>query len=371
MLIFDRAELRQPPRQTRDGYLVAVAHVARTGIQEYTGDELGRPEMKVVRVYRPPEEVFAKDSLASYAHKPVTLGHPSALVDASTWADVSKGHMGEQVARDGEFVAVPLVLMDSKAISALGDGKKPGTRELSMGYTADIVFEAGVTDAGESFDAKQTNIRINHLALVDRARGGAALRIGDDTPPSRKPPMSDNLRTVMVDGIPVATTDAGATVIDSLQRRLADAATAAAAANTAHNSALALKDAELAKLQAKLDDTASKVIDAAALDARVNARAALIATAKAIVDGDYNGKSDAEIRRAVVVAKLGDAAVKDKPQAYVDARFDILAESTSTAGATDPFRSAVRDNATRQPVNDGYAGYLAYLNGTDTNKGAN
>lgn len=32
-------------RRTADGYLVADAKVARTGVQEYLGSELGRPDM--------------------------------------------------------------------------------------------------------------------------------------------------------------------------------------------------------------------------------------------------------------------------------------------------------------------------------------
>ena len=37
--------------------------------------------------------------------------------------------------------------------------------------------------SGEEYDAIQTNLHMNHLALVDKARGGDKLRIGDQGNP--------------------------------------------------------------------------------------------------------------------------------------------------------------------------------------------
>src|SRR5690606_660304 len=90
-----------------------------------------------------------------------------------------------------------------------------------------------------------------------------------------------------------------------------------------HNAVIAAKDQQIAKLEAERDSLQGKVLSDADLDKRVQARADLIATAKSIHDADYTGKSDADIRKAVVVGKLGDAAVQGKSEAYIDARFDI------------------------------------------------
>ena len=357
-------------RRTGDGYLVADAKVARTGIQQYLGAELGRPDMPVVRVYRPEAEVFSQDAMRSYAHRPVTVDHPAKMVDATTWKGVAAGQTGEDVVRDGQCVRVPLVLMDAAAIQAYEAGK----RELSMGYTAEIVFQDGTTPDGQPYDAVQTQLRMNHLALVDRARGGAELRIGDgrtpgdqdrgaNNPPTEKSTMSNtNTRTVMVDGLSVETTDAGAQAITKLQQQVQDGAQALADAKTAHAAELADCDAKLAKAEAERDAAEAKVLTDAALDARVQARADLVTAAKAIHDADYAGRSDAEIRKAVVVAKLGDAAVARKPEAYIDARFDILVEDSKK----DPVARAMRDGATpRQAVNDnGYAESVAAFNRT-------
>jgi hypothetical protein len=78
MLLFDTLTLDAGAkvRFTNEGYMVAVPRVARSGIQLYSGREVGKPEMKVVRVFRPEDEVFNKDSMHSYAHKPLTNDHP-------------------------------------------------------------------------------------------------------------------------------------------------------------------------------------------------------------------------------------------------------------------------------------------------------
>lgn len=367
MFLTDRVSV-SAPRRTADGYLVADAKVARTGIQEYLGAELGRPDLPIVRVYRPPEEVFAQDAMHSYAYRPVTVEHPSQMVDASTWKAVSAGQTGAEVVRDGEFVRVPLVLMDAAAIKAYESGK----RELSMGYSAEIVFRDGVTPDGQPYDAVQTQLRMNHLALVDRARGGKELRIGDGRAPggtdlravnpTRNPTMSDTkTRTVMVDGLPVECTDAAAIAIDKLQRQLNDAQAASQRQATEHATLIAAKDAEIAKRDATIDDLKAKVLTDAALDARVQARADLLAQAKAIHDADYRGKSDAEVRKLAVVGKLGDAAIAGKTDAYIEARFDILADA---AKPTDPVVQALRDGrpAQHRAFNDnGYAASVADL----------
>lgn len=167
--------------------------------------------------------------------------------------------------------------------------------------------------------------------------------------------MADTLRTVVVDGLSVQTTDQGAQAIEKLiqdrvavQAKLSDA-------EKAHGEALAAKDAELAKKDAEIDDIKGKVLDEAALDARVQARSDLIATAKSIVaDVKTDGVTDAEIRKAVVLAKRGEG-VKDKSQAYVDAAFDLLAEDA--AKNADPLRQVAKDGARQQTNDNGQAAY--------------
>ncbi|WP_223566927.1 DUF2213 domain-containing protein [Agrobacterium tumefaciens] len=336
-------------RRTADGYLIAEAKSVRTGIQLYSGDEVGKPEMQVVRVYRPADQVFADASLQSFTHAPVTMNHPDEAVTADNWKELAVGEVSTAAKKDGEWVHLPLILKDAKAIAEVEAGK----RELSAGYTCELVWGDGVTPDGQQFDATQTNIKINHLAVVTRARAGSQARIGDGASWGAAPFIPDHnpkketimtLKTVTVDGIPVEVTDQGAVVIGTLQTRLADANAKAEKAEAAHTAAIAAKDAELAKKDAELDDIKGKVLSDADLDKRVQERADLIAVANVIAkDVKTTGLSDAAIRKAVVAAKLGDAAIAGKADAYIDARFDILAEDAKKEAGADPFARVLSD----------------------------
>lgn len=134
------------------------------------------------------------------------------------------------------------------------------------------------------------------------------------------------LRKIMLDGLEVEVTDAGAAAITKLQKTIADMAAKAEETEEEGKKKLAAKEVELAKKDAEIADTKAKVLDAAALDALVKDRADLVAKAKAIkADVVTDGKSPAEIKKAVVVAMRG-ADMTTKPDAYIDAAFDLLAD---------------------------------------------
>src|SRR5699024_6017608 len=168
MQFTDIYALDKSSRMTDDGYLVTSVKAARTGIQDYRGDEVGKPGKDVVRIYRPEEEVFSAASMGSYSYHPMTDDHPDEMVDADNWREYAVGFVGGDVARDGDYIRVPLAVMDAKTRDKVRDGK----RELSMGYTADMDWTPGETESGEHYDAVQRNIRINHVALVDKGRAG-------------------------------------------------------------------------------------------------------------------------------------------------------------------------------------------------------
>lgn len=151
-------------RRREDGYLVADARIARTGIQHYRGDEVGKPDMAMVRVYRPGTEVFADETLKSAAHRPVTNDHPIEMVTSENWKQHAVGQTGDEVAGEGIFIRVPLMVSDEASIQQIESGK----RELSAGYTCDLDFTPGKTPAGDAYDAIQKNIRINHVAIVQK-----------------------------------------------------------------------------------------------------------------------------------------------------------------------------------------------------------
>jgi len=350
-------------RRRDDGYLVADARIARTGIQDYLGTEVGRPDLAVVRVYRPGTEVFSDATLKSAAHRPVTNGHPPDLVTSENWKTHAVGQTGDEVRGEGIYIRVPLMVSDEAAIRDIEAGKQ----ELSAGYTCELDFRAGVTEAGEAYDAIQKNIRLNHVAVVRQGRAGSEIRIGDRAAstnhsaghnvahspgwgamPIIRDSNIDNhgdktmpQTTITVDGATLDVGDAVAKAIAALERQLADRATALTDAEAAHAADIALRDAALARKDAEIETLKAGANTSADLDRRVEARAGLIAAARAIVgDLRIEGLSDAAIRRAVVIARLGDAAVDGKPDAYIDARFDILAEASLKTPA-DPFRAAL------------------------------
>lgn len=337
-------------RLTADGYLVADVLCARTGCQDYLARELGMMGDGIVTVYRPESAVFDKASLATFAGKPVTMGHPSEPVTADNWKAHAVGDVGEEIARDGESVRVQIKLMDAAAIASVQNG----TREISMGYTTPLSMQDGTAPDGTPYQAVQTGpIRINHLAIVPAARGGSSLRIGDGADnwgaapliPKGVPAMADNLKTVVLGDKAVNVTVADAPTIEAFK---ADQAKALADAKAEHDKAIAAKDAELATKDSTIADLKAKVLDGAALDKLVQDRADLIAKARAIAPETVtDGKSVADIKKAVVTAKRG-AEMADKSAAYIDAAFDLLADA-------DPVKAALGDAAKSQIGGDIYA----------------
>lgn len=408
MLFTDSVLLDGKPRLTGAGYLVADAKVARTGIQLYSGAEMGRPDLSVVRVLRADGEVFSEQSMGTFVYKPMTNDHPTEMVDSKNWKRLSIGFVGDTVARDGTFIRVPLTMMDQSAIDEFRSGKC----ELSVGYTAQIDWAGGVTESGEHYDAQQRDIRVNHVALVDRARAGPQARIGDAWPstpsspqPKDSPGMPDNLRVIQVDGISINVTDQGAEAITKLQKQIGDAAASHGASiatrdaeisglRDAHARDLAAKDGEIAglktagataleakdgeiaglkaahvgALQAKDGEIAAlkaQVPDAVALDALIADRARVFDAARKILGdkADFTGKTAADVRRMAVTHRLGDAQVKDKGDEYISAAFDTLTAVTSPA---DPVRDALRTTTPPNPTTDRDAPYLAFVKSLET-----
>ena len=363
-VVFDSKSLRE----TADGYMVATPRIARTGIQEYLGVEMGRPDLETVRVYRPEGEVFSRDALRSLAGKPITIEHPNEPVTAKNWKDLAVGHVGEDVIRDGEFIRVPLMLMDAHAIEEV----KSGRAELSVGYSAVIQWADGVTMGGEKFNATQTAIRANHVALTHTARGGPKLRMGDN----RRSTMAT--RTITIDGYPVELEEKESMLVEryiaKLNSELATAQAALATAQTTvqndsatHATALATvktesanKDAEIITLKKQLDDskvTPKKLQDMARARAHVEQRA------KALMDSCIcDDKTDEDIRRQVVNAKMGDVA-KDWNDDMIAASFNTLAVTDGVANHSNGLQHVIgvlannNDSGGGNPVAKAYQQY--------------
>lgn len=160
-------------RTIKNNYLLIEDNiVARTGIQSYTKRELGLGDSnEVINVMRRAEDVFDADSLASYVQSPITVYHPKQFVDATNHDKLAVGDLPEpKPDQESGVIRADLIVKTKRGQQAIGDG----LTQLSMGYTANIVLQDGVTDDGTPYQAIQKNIRINHIALVPKGRAGIA-----------------------------------------------------------------------------------------------------------------------------------------------------------------------------------------------------
>ena len=141
------------------------------GIFEYR-----RPDGSIRRELRLPEEVFAPESLASYKGKPVILTHEAGMIDSDNVQQEQIGTILSEGMQDGDNVRAQIIIHDARKLDY-------GLRELSLGYSLDLEETPGEWQ-GQPYDAIQRNIRVNHLALVEKARAGDSARLnidGEDT----------------------------------------------------------------------------------------------------------------------------------------------------------------------------------------------
>lgn len=158
-------------------------------------------------------------------------------------------------------------------------------------------------------------------------------------------------KAITVDGIGLEVGDQVSELVAELQRQLADAKAQITAMDAAYQKAIAVRDAEL-------DVAKASLVSDVEIERRAEARADLIGLARAIVgDVKTTGLSDAAIRKAVVVAKIGEGAVDGRSDAYIDARFDMLADAIRET--SDLFAAAVKDGITT-PQTSMLAAFSAY-----------
>ncbi|MGL4834595.1 MAG: DUF2213 domain-containing protein, partial [Shewanella sp.] len=280
MQLFDAMTITDATQASPEGYRRVIARAARTGVYDYLASEVGAPDtFKAsgnVKVYRPADEVFDQASMASFMDKPITNDHPPVNVGPTNWDKYAKGGI-RRVAKDGEFLSLDLAFMDASIIADLDSGK----RQLSNGYSCQLDWTPGTTPDGKAYDAVQRNIRGNHVALVDKGRAGSTCAVTDaqkfaicDANPDFKGTVMTT-KTIIFDGLPLVTTDAGEAAINKLLGQIKDSATPLAAAQTALDEAKkagAILDAKVIGLEQQLKDaelSPEKLRDAAAKFAKV------------------------------------------------------------------------------------------------------
>lgn len=167
---------RFSPNMTRttDGFLICHnVPLARTGEQDYLGSEVGMSDSSIVKVYRKPEEVFKKSTLASFEGKPVTDDHPAEFVEPGNATGYIRGtctNVRRGTGKNADLIIGDLIIYDATLISEIEAGK----REISAGYLCDY----RECDSG----MEQCNIICNHIAVVHNGRAGSRVAIRDEKP---------------------------------------------------------------------------------------------------------------------------------------------------------------------------------------------
>lgn len=366
---------------TSEGYLKAKdARLARIGIQEYRAFELGltnRPAMDVIKVYRPPEEVFTPEAMDSFDGKPVTNDHPLDFVTVDNWRSLAIGTIQNPRKKD-TFLVADLVVTDKGAIGDIVSGKT----ELSNGYSCVYDWTKGLTPSGESYDAIQREIRGNHVALVDSARCGPACSITD----SEVKKMPD--RKIIIDSIPfdlpegaaaavekvVGERDAAIAAKKTIESKQADGVTVAGKTYTsaAVEALILAKDNEIAALK-------KDVMTPEQRDAMVQEWATTLDTGKRLMPALVTtGKTCDAIRREVVTshytenkatldAVLGGQTVATADSGTLKVAFGVLAASVKVQPTTDALTTFQAPATTvphgTVPVVDSRTAYLNRVQG--------
>lgn len=155
----------RPAKRRSDGTVVAEALLARCGVQEYL-----EPDGTTRRELRLPEDVFAPESLASFAQVPVCDDHPPSMLTADNARDYTCGATGSSVVPDDDHVRSTIAVFDGELVRKMEAGKL----QVSNGYTCDLEETPGVHPTYGPYDAIQRNIVGNHVAVVDHGRAGTA-----------------------------------------------------------------------------------------------------------------------------------------------------------------------------------------------------
>ena len=183
---FDLFSLGTQRMVDADGVLTVPGVIAKAAnIQEYRASELGLDgdPNRIVKLYRPREEV-AK-SAPTFARRPLTNLHPPGKwIDSKNWDRYAVGDSDATVDMQGDNMTTVLMFRKQSAIDDLVSGKRTG---LSNGYKFRLDDSKTTTPEGLAVDGWMTDIRGNHIALVDRGRGGPGCVVADEDEPKDKP----------------------------------------------------------------------------------------------------------------------------------------------------------------------------------------
>ena len=331
-----------------NGFLVDTPVVARLGVQVYYTED-GR----TVREFRPAEEVFKDESLASYQGKPMTLDH--VFVNSENAKEVVVGSVTGKAEPLGSSVVAPIVVYDNTAIQEAMAGN---AKELSVGYSAILDETPGwgdpvtgeyvlksdgdqfdAPDGWQEFDAIQRDIKVNHLAMVYRGRAGIAKLNMDgeqENPYTTDVDINKEDKQEMTVKIKLD----GAQEFEVAQ----EVASHIEALNAKADTAIAERDS----LKAKVDAMPAE-IEAAVAKAKADADALAALVAVAAEAGVKADGLDAKGIKVAYVKEISGLDVSEKSDAYIDAAFDIAKESDKMAEVRKATTASDKSDSANEP----------------------
>lgn len=164
--------------KTSDGFLRCKARVLAERVMPYARQELsGIPDEipgTIIQMLVSRDTMASAESLRSLEGAAVVSGEHNWL-DPSTIKTFQIGQVAGSPIMDGPYLVCDLLITCPLAIESIEAGT---LGEISAAYTADTIFEQGDFD-GVPFDARQTQLRYNHIAVlpVGAGRAGTDVRI--------------------------------------------------------------------------------------------------------------------------------------------------------------------------------------------------
>ncbi|KAG6335074.1 hypothetical protein ID866_4018 [Astraeus odoratus] len=263
--------------------------------------------------------------MAHFKGKPITIGHPGA-VNSRNAKKHMVGTMLEPGREDGENVKVPIMVYDESAINSATSGR---TKQLSLGYRLDLDETPGEWN-GQPYDAVQRNIRINHLALVSKARAGdvATLNLDGDEEitldDDDNQPKGKTMQKLRLDnGLEYDASPEVVVAFNALKQDAEDANAKLSEAQTTISTITAERDtlkADEAEFENKLKQARE--------DAEKTIKARTELEAKAEKHGiKCDGLDDIAVKKAVVAKLKPSIKLDGKDDTYINVAFDMAIES--------------------------------------------
>lgn len=176
---FDKASARH---YDDNGFLIVDSTViTKAAVNPYYGKEipdyesLGLDPEKIYNMLRDPAEL--EKGMHTLGEKQLLIKHIFVSADEPQKESIA-GTIGSNLEMVGNDVKGSLTVWDKEAINLIESGK---LAELSASYFYDPVMRSG-TFNGEPYDGIMTNIRGNHVALVERGRIGRDALVADALP---------------------------------------------------------------------------------------------------------------------------------------------------------------------------------------------